>query len=113
MNWLTQNARLFCDHMGAVANLPSQTWVRIDGIPVLRKPDPVGRPIAGCPNAGVGIKPCTATLKVDQGYSSFVRIDGKPVCLTPIEGKTDGTPPLTVEYSVQSSGQSWVQEISA
>ncbi len=110
MNWLTLNAKLFCDHMGFVANAASQNWLRIDGVPVLVRPDPVGRPIAGCPNAGVGIKPCTATLKVGQGYSDWIRIDSQAICLDQVEGKTDGTPPLTVNYTVHDSGQHWVSE---
>jgi hypothetical protein len=45
---------------------------------------------------------------VKQGYSDFVRIGGRKVCLRNIEGLTDGTPPGLVKYIVQSPGQTLV-----
>jgi hypothetical protein len=72
--------------------------------------DPVGRTIHNCTNYNppAGIKPCGTTLKVDKGYSAFMRISGQPICLSSIEGLTDGTPPGEVRYSVHRSGQHWV-----
>ena len=72
--------------------------------------DPVGQRIAGCPNLGATIKPCTTTLKVDAGYSSFIRIEGRSVCLRTVTGLTDGTPPVAVRYSVRVPGQQFVRE---
>lgn len=101
-----------CGHDGLVANIPSQTWVRVAGSPALIKPDPVGRAIAMCPNYGVNIKPCTSTLVVHRGYSGFVRIDGRALCLDIITGYTDGTPPGVVTYTVRSPGQGFVEVMS-
>jgi hypothetical protein len=70
--------------------------------------DPQGRPIVGCPMAGPGIKPCTNTLVVKKGYSTFVRIAKRALCLDTVEGFTDGSPPGTVEYRVRSPGQTLV-----
>lgn len=107
MDWLTEDARLACDHGGRVKNKPSQTLVRIAGRRVLVSTDPQGREINGCPNANVmmGMKPCLTTLKVKTGYSTFIQIDGNRVCLSSVQGLTDGTLPGTVNYSVLSPGQ--------
>ncbi len=112
MYWLTENAVLVCAHeLGRVANTTSQSFVRINNNRVLIKPDPEDRPIAGCPNTGPSIKPCLKTLKVRQGYSSFIRINGHSVCLSSVLGLTDGTPPGTVTYKVRSNGQKLVSEV--
>lgn len=106
---LTENALLRCKHvLGTVGLVPSQGWVTIEGRKVLVRADPEGRPIAGCPNVGATIKPCTATLAVQRGYSSFMRVDGRPVCLDTVEGLTDGTPPGVVKYNVANPGQALV-----
>jgi hypothetical protein len=72
------------------------------------QPDPEGRTIGGCPNYGPTIKPCTTTLPVRGGYSTFIRISGSPVCLDTVWGLTDGTPPGIVKYQVASPGQQFV-----
>lgn len=109
MKLLTQLAVMTCAHqMGIVGLLPSQAYVSVEGRRVLVAPDPVGKPILGCPNIGPTLKPCTSTLPVKTGYSSFVRVSGRAVCLDTVRGLTDGTPPGLVEYMVQTPGQAWV-----
>ena len=109
MYMLTQNVLITCDHsLGVVIMVPSQSYVSIGGRRVLVAPDPVGKPIAGCPNVGPTLKPCTSTLLNNAGYSGFVRISGRPVCMDTVKGITDGTPPGAVEYRVRSSGQDFV-----
>lgn len=109
MKILTEDAVLLCDHrLGRVAITPSQKLVKVAGRRALVSPDPAGKAIGGCPNMGPTIKPCTNTLAVTAGYSAFVRIDGLPVCLDTVRGLTDGTPPGTVNYSVQIPGQTFV-----
>lgn len=111
MFWLTEDAVLVCSHeTGVVANVTTQNFVKINHKPVLIENNPENRTILGCPNIGVGIKPCTTTLKVNQGYSNFVRINGCRVCLSTIMGLTDGTPPGIVTYKVRSAGQDTVRE---
>jgi hypothetical protein len=107
---LTEDARLACDHGGGVDNKWSQEWVRIAGRRVLVAQDPEGRDIDGCPNANVamGLKPCTETLKVNEGYSVFVAIGGDAVCLDSIAGMTNGSPPGLVHYVVHAPGQAFV-----
>lgn len=112
MKLLTQDAVLVCDHMlGKVTNQPTQNLVTIGGRQVLVETDPEGRPILGCPNIGATIKPCTRTLPVQVGYSDWIRIQGKRVCLDTITGLTDGTPPGTIRYKVVSPGQDLVTQV--
>lgn len=109
MQWLTEDADLKCAHLGIVDVPPTQTLVRIDGRRVLVATNPEGRPISGCPNTGPTIKPCTATLRVTEGYSGLVRIEGAAVCLDSVTGLTDGTPPGSVRYRVFQPGQALVK----
>ena len=104
------NAVLLCADKGKVGNKPSQDFVRIDKSLVLIENDPEGRPIGGCTNYApmMGIKPCTTTLKVKSGYSDFIKIAHMPVCLSTVEGLTDGTPAGAAKYSVSTPGQSLV-----
>lgn len=105
MKVLTRQAVLRCGHDGTVAVVASQQWVRVTGSPLLVEADPQGRSIAMCPHVGLNIKPCTATLAVRAGYSTFVRVDGHAACLDSVVGFTDGTPPGLVEYTVRDPGQ--------
>lgn len=111
MRWLTEDAILACDHGGGVSVTTTQDFVRIAKRIVLVEPNPEGRPIRGCPNTNplAGIRPCLTTLKVKDGYSAFVRIAGRPVCLDSVRGLTDGTPPGVVNYKVRSAGQDFVE----
>ena len=108
MRILVMEAILRCGHDGKVENVPSQEWVRVKGSPVLVDNDPQGRDISMCPNVGINIKPCNKTLPVTKGYSTFIRIGGKAVCLDTVEGFTDGTPPGAVKYNVRRPGQTLV-----
>lgn len=111
MLWLTEDAVLVCKHeMGRVRLAPIQKLVTVEGRKVLVENDPEGRPIGGCPNVGATIKPCTTTLKATEGYSDFMRIGGRRVCLDTVTGLTDGTPPGVVKYKVRTPGQSFVFE---
>ncbi len=103
---LTEDAVIVCKHeLGRVSNHPSQGVLTIGGRKVLVETDPEGRSISGCPNIGAAIKPCTTTLKVEVGYSDYMRVDGRRVCLDTVTGLTDGTPPGTVKYKVNDPGQ--------
>lgn len=110
MRPLTETAILCCDHQaGLVAIAAGQSLVTFLGRRALVEADPQGKAIAGCPNAGPTIKPCTTTTSVTAGYSALVRIDGRRLCLDTITGLTDGTPPGAVKYAVRSPGQSLVE----
>jgi hypothetical protein len=109
MRLLTEDASLTCDHLlGKVSVEPSQPWVTVEGRKLLVEDDPEHRSISRCPNIGISIKPCTHTLAVERGYSTFLRIDGHRICLDSVRGLTDGTPPGTVHYQVRAPGQDWV-----
>ncbi len=108
---ITMNASVQCDHGGVITNQNSQSWVTVQGTPILVKRDPEGRTIKGCPNTNplIGIVPCTATLTALEGYSGYVSVDGKKFCLETIMGLTTGTPPGTVKYTVFMPGQQFVR----
>lgn len=112
MYWLTEDAVLVCSHeAGHVGIVATQDLVTIDQRRVLVERDPEGRPIAHCPWVSPGMKPCTTTLAVQQGYSSLLYIDGRRVCLDTVVGLTDGTPPGTFQYSVRRPGQALSSEL--
>jgi hypothetical protein len=111
MDLLTEDARVVCNHGALVTIIYTQTLVTIGGRKVLVESDPQGRSISRCPNQGVGIKPCMITLVVKKGYSDLLCIEGKRVCLDTVTGLTDGTPPGTVQYKVNKSGQDLVREV--
>ncbi|MFI5915166.1 hypothetical protein [Dactylosporangium sp. NPDC051541] len=109
MKIVTLAAVVRCGHDGRVGNAASQSWVRAHGRPVLVDADPEGRPIAGCPNIGPTMKPCTTTLAVSTGYSTWLRIGGRRIVLASLDGLTDGTVPGTVHYTVRDPGQGIVE----
>jgi hypothetical protein len=112
MKILTEDALLVCNHeLGTVGIKPTQDLVAIGGRRVLVDNDPENRPITACPNIGATIKPCQLTLRVQEGYSAWIRVDGKQVCLDTVTGLTDGTPPGTVMYKVRQPGQDFVSEV--
>lgn len=97
---------LRCGHDGVVANTHAQNWVRISRAPVLVATDPEDRSISMCPNISTNTKQCTSTLAVTTGYSTWLRIDARRVCLATVEGWTDGVPPS--KYTVRDPGQQFV-----
>jgi hypothetical protein len=108
---LTEDAGLFCKHgPGKVSIEATQELVTIEGRRVLVEPDPVGRPISGCPSV-VPFKPCLTTLVVEKGYSQFIQVENRKLCLDTVTGFTDGTPPGVVMYEVRDAGQTFVSEM--
>jgi hypothetical protein len=112
MYWLTEDAQLHCDHeSGHVAVIATQGLVTVNGRRVQVERDPEGRSIAGCPWTGPGGQmPCTTTLPVQQGYSTWVKVDGRRVCLDTVTGLTNAIPPATFNYKVFLPGQGLVSE---
>jgi hypothetical protein len=95
MLWLTEDAKLRCDHAGSgkvTGFAPAQSWVTIDHRRVLIKRDPEGRSMSGCMMKPPNFLPCSKTLKVTKGYSTWVRIDARPVCLSSVVGLTLANP---------------------
>lgn len=108
---LTEDAVLVCKHENGVIDIEAtQKLVTVQGRRMLVDDNPEKRGIRGCPsfNPLAGIRPCNRTLAVKVGYSQFIRIEGKRVCLDSVRGLTDGTPPGFIEYKVRSAGQPFV-----
>jgi hypothetical protein len=110
MKVITEDAVLVCGHLlGKVKISITQEYVTVGGRKIMIEPDPVGKSISSCPNIGVGIKPCTSTLRVVKGYCDFIKIGGKRICMDTLEGVTDGTPPGMVKYLVKKAGQEFME----
>jgi hypothetical protein len=110
MLWLDLKALLVCDHeLGHVRIAARQSLVRIAGSPVLVDDDPEKKDIKGCPNLNptAGIRPCLHTQAVQHGYSTYIRINGRRVCMDTVTGMTDGVPP-NFHYKVRNPGQNFV-----
>jgi hypothetical protein len=104
---LTANAVVTCIHGGAVTLTPQQTTVTIDGGAVLCEGDLVRAVVVGCPQAGPGIKPCTAVIAtLPTSVSPTVSVGGRAVHLETLDGETDGNPPGTL--TVIAAGQTVV-----
>ncbi len=113
MKILTMRAKLTCKHVtGLVRQDNIQDYVHISGSALLVQGDPEFKRIDFCPNIGLNIKPCLLSLVVEKGYSSFIHISGRPVCLDILVGLTDGTVPGTVEYQVRDPGQHFVSAVA-
>jgi hypothetical protein len=116
---LTFNAVVKCSHDALVTNKYSQDWLTISEpsaevdrarkpTPILIEPDPESCAITRCPMINVGILPCLLTLHVRAGYSTFLTVGGKPVCLKSLIGLTNGSPGVQ-EYTVRNAGQNFVE----
>lgn len=109
MRILTEDAHLRCKHgPGRVEQQVSQGLVTIGGRRVLVRPDPEHRPVKGCPGSGPPMRPCTLTDTVRAGYCPWIRIDGRPVCLSTVVGRTNGDPVGAIDFLVAAPGQSLV-----
>lgn len=109
--WVSIDADVRCEHkLGRVDITASEDFVFVNGRRIVTNGEPAGRSIGGCPNLGPTVKPCTVTLAVRKGESSFVRIGGRPVVRADLRGFTDGTPQGAVSYRVESPGQTLVSE---
>src|SRR5690349_4144787 len=108
MKVLTEDAKLVCLHNGGVNLNPRQSWVTIANRRVLVATDPVGCSIdAGCINKMTPNVPCTLTMDVSEGYSTFVRVDGNALCLDTVTGTTNGQIGK-FPYSVRTPGQTFI-----
>ncbi|MGE3963358.1 MAG: hypothetical protein AB7I09_04580 [Planctomycetota bacterium] len=113
MHVLTERSILICDHkLGVVQLQRSQSFVLIDEAAVLVAVDPEARPIKGCPYTGIGVVPCNVTFPVERGYSGWVKVEDRSVCLDTVRGLTNGSPPPgTFYYSVNNPAQEFVHEV--
>lgn len=109
MKFLTAQAMLPCSHeSGITNNSPSQHWVTIQGQAVLVEPDPTGWSIKGCTNT-VMQQPCLVNARVTAGYSAFIKVNGKSVCLDTLIALTNATPTSGSTVHVRKAGQDFVQ----
>ncbi|NDK35769.1 hypothetical protein [Rhodovulum sulfidophilum] len=106
MRVLVEPATIICAHGGTIPQRASQGFVTVMGAPVLIEPDPVPRRVDHCPLPPPQ-KKCLTTITVTAGYSRFVTIGGRPVCLDTLAGLTEGSPVGT--WRVLAPGQALVE----
>ena len=107
---LTEISNLKCAHGGSVKLQHSQGLLTLDGILALVKPDLLGRSISACPNATPSTPPCTLTVAVDEtpAYSSFVTVEGMPICKSTATGRTNWSLLGIVPFGVANPNQTLV-----
>lgn len=106
------NAVITCPHQtGIVKPLPRQTKVMVGGAFALRITDMAGTPVAGCPAAGPGVKPCTTVPAPAAPGSTKVMIGGQPAMLLNSMMSTDCTPPVPMGTIVKFAGQTVVNAL--
>lgn len=109
---LVRSATLHCGHHGAVKHEARHTWIRIEGEPMLVRPDLESVTISACPNTipGTSVR-CSATLPVQaRSESQWVTIQGDPVALSSTWGFTVCMPALASRWTVTTTGQHLVRE---
>jgi hypothetical protein len=109
MLWITEDANLRCDHAGSAritGFAPWQSWVTVARRRVLVQPDPEARPMSGCIMNPPQFLPCSTSLKVTAGYSTWIRIDSHAVCLSSVVGLTLANP--QTNYRVYDPAQQLV-----
>lgn len=105
-----EGAKVRCSHgMGYAKPVSSRPFLTIKGRAVLVDRDLPGNKIRLCPNVGPTTKPCTRTLPLAKGWSTFVFANGAPVALVKAKGPTDGIPPGVTYYSIRTPGQDLVR----
>lgn len=106
---VTSKARMKCDHGNGVVSLHhSQSFVTIEGTPILLRNDVVGRPVNGCSVPPQAV-PCTVVLSQSGGWSRWITVNGIAVCLVETRGLTSGGAGTT-NYTVRDPGQTLVEE---
>jgi hypothetical protein len=107
---ITEDAVMRCDHAGSGkvnGFAPAQSWVTIERRRVLVEPDPEQRPFDnGCMMKPPDFLPCSRTLKVTAGYSTYIKIDDRAVCLSTVVGLTLANP--QTKYRVYDPAQQLV-----
>lgn len=115
--WLTKKGVVRCSHRGPLGGRVSvhvtQRFVRIAGGAVNIASNTLNCSIndLSCSiitDVTKGIFACKKTITVDGGYSKFITIEGKAVCLDHITGKTLSNPAGGM-YNVRNPGQRFVK----
>lgn len=96
LKYLNHASVLTCTHGGKVQLMPpAYRSFYVQGTPVLTERDLMAALIVGCPQVGVGIKPCTKVTQILLGRARDIRVDGDTPILENLLALTDGAPPGT------------------
>ena len=105
VRYLNHAARLTCVHGGTVQLIPPpRRSTHVQRSPILTEQDLLKAVIVGCPQIGIGLKPCTKVVSVVTGRSIDIKVDGETPILNTLKAITDGVAPGLVTAS--TTGQS-------
>lgn len=96
MKVLNLAAVLKCSHGGTLQISPQSVKLRVAANEVLMEQHIISALIAGCPQSGSGITPCTAVTQITAGQATKLTINSQPVLLDTLAGITNGNPPGTL-----------------
>lgn len=103
--YLNHRALLQCTHGGHVMLFPPPLRsFNVMQSPVLTDMDLLRAIIIGCPQVGIGIKPCTKVVMIIVGRAVEIHVDGETPLLDSLQALTDGMPPG--EVTAVTNGES-------
>jgi len=88
---LVDGVEIQCLHGGKAKITPSQTALKVGGKAAILKTDLEKALITGC---GLTPKPCAKMDTITAGVSTVLKVNGTPVMLASVQGKTDQEPIL-------------------
>jgi hypothetical protein len=106
---LTTDSSVTCGHKGKVRTEGAKL-LKVNGKPVLLESGVVRKAIPGPPDPDActtvedtskGTKKCGSVQSLMAGQAKKLTVKGSPVLLDTLKGTTDGTPPGTLEVSVE------------
>jgi len=97
---LNTGAVVQCQHQAPLVILsPSQTRLRVDGLPALVQTDLTAAKFVGCQNK----PPCVTVQTIDQGLATRLRVGTDPVVLNGVRGTTQSQASWSVTSSSSTS----------
>jgi hypothetical protein len=90
---LTDVSFVDCGHTGRVSTA-GETKLKVDGALVLLAAGIQGHSVGSCPvqdDTNTGTLKCRTVTAVTGGQATKLRVNGRPVMLDTLSGKTDGT----------------------
>jgi len=103
--YLNHRAMLQCTHGGQVILFPPPfRSFNVMQSPALTDMDLLKAMIVGCPQVGIGVKPCTKVVMIIVGRAIQIYVDGETPLLDSLQALTDGIPPG--EVTAVTNGES-------
>ena len=94
LKYLNHASILRCVHGGQAQFVtpPQRSFFNANS-PILTDGDLLRAVIVGCPQTGIGLKPCTKITSILMGKARRICVDGETPLLETLQAMTDGSPP--------------------